>query len=689
MSIILPAALHVGHSSIREFDEEPWSEIEKDPRGVMLMWEPPQKNAKYILGCDASEGITGWSRATRTDDDFKTDNGVVEVFKIDGIRELVWDEKAEAEEDRKQPGKRTARIPLIDKHTRQQGVHYRDLQVAEFAAPCDAVEIARVANVIGRLYRGDEEDEAELIWEAYPGCGMLTTQELLRLGYSNLWHWEYITEQAEETNRLGWRSGRESMKVLWYRSRRHLMQRNVVIRSKWLLDELAGAEIDMAKMRARACFIPGTKILQPGGKWKRIETIEAGDHVVNRLSETGTVGQLYRNYFSGDLVGIRTKGQPDTQFCTPEHYILAKIGHGKIYNRSETWTKAGDLKKGDCVFLPKQHTASRCPFTAEQLWVMGLWLAEGNYTRSDGILTDGINNTLIIDNTNKALLDEALTILKQWFPTNICPPRGDGWQRITPTGGTVQSREPRRETAKPSYWLNFGSYQAAGLFYQQMGEYCTEKRLSQKMMSYGADLLPLIAGYFDGNGTQRNNQEHDCNLYTASPLLARQLRRLLLDAGIWCSLQTHKRSKMPNVIMHVLNIKANDAARLCAYSRRMHLHRVKPCNRIERTAIGYWVPVDVVRTPYEGPVYDLAVNGEHSYTVESFAVHNSYGMHDDRLWSAAFAWWAGHDWTYSEDSQDPVTEAAPAADFQNYMPGLDDESGYVDWRNRATDDWFD
>ncbi len=253
-NIIMPAALYVGGSSIKEFDEEPWEEIERDPRGVLLVWDPPKPNAKYIVGMDASEGITGWSRGTRTDDDYKTDNGVVEVFEIDGAKELLWDEVEEHKQDRRHPGQRTKRIPLIDKHTRQQAVNYRDVQVAEFAAPCDAVEIARIANVVGRLYRGSEEDEAELIWEAFPGCGMLTTQELLRLGYSNLWHWEYITDVAEETNRLGWRSGRESMKILWYRARRHLMQRKAVIRSKWLLDELSGAEIDMNKMRARAAY---------------------------------------------------------------------------------------------------------------------------------------------------------------------------------------------------------------------------------------------------------------------------------------------------------------------------------------------------------------------------------------------------------------------------------------------------
>ncbi len=249
-----PTVLHVGKDSIREYLDEPWEEIEKDPRGCLLMWERPRPHAKYIVSCDASEGITGWSRATRTEDDYKTDNGVVEVFHVDGIREPLWDEEAEKQFDYDNPGARTKRIPLIDKHTKQQKFHCKDVQVAEFAAPCDAVEIARIANVIGRIYRGTEEDEAELIWEAYPGCGMLTTQELLRLGYNNLWHWEYITEQAEETNRLGWRSGRESMKILWYRARRHLMQRNVVIRSKWLLEELSGAEIDMNKMRARAAY---------------------------------------------------------------------------------------------------------------------------------------------------------------------------------------------------------------------------------------------------------------------------------------------------------------------------------------------------------------------------------------------------------------------------------------------------
>jgi len=237
-----PQALYVSGSSIHQYTAETPEEIERDPRGLLLMWEEPRPKAKYIMGLDPTEGITGWSRGTRTESDHKTDNAALEVFRVDGVKEMLYVEE------------NGVRRPDIDPITKQPRYLYRDIQVAEFAAPCDAVEAARVANVVGRIFAGDAEDQCELIWEAWPGPGMLTTQELLRLGYANMWHWEYIDSVAEETNRLGWRSTRESQKLLWYRSRRHLMNRGCIIRSKHLLAEYANAEIDMEKMRARAAY---------------------------------------------------------------------------------------------------------------------------------------------------------------------------------------------------------------------------------------------------------------------------------------------------------------------------------------------------------------------------------------------------------------------------------------------------
>lgn len=237
-----PQALYINGSNIEPCTDDP-QDWKDDPRGLLLMWEPAEPTAKYIMGMDPTQGTTGWTRATRTDGDHKIDNGAIEVFKVDGATEALWITDAQGN-----------RIPDIDPVTKRRRLKYKDVQVAEFAAPCDAVEIARIANVIGRLYAGDAEEQCELIYEAWPGPGMLTTQELLRLGYTNLWMWEYIDSVAEETNRMGWRSTRESQKLLWYRARRHLMKGHAIIRSRYLLDEYSNAEIDLDKMRARASY---------------------------------------------------------------------------------------------------------------------------------------------------------------------------------------------------------------------------------------------------------------------------------------------------------------------------------------------------------------------------------------------------------------------------------------------------
>lgn len=236
-----PSALYVGGSSIQRYSAEPWSEIERDPRGLLFLWEPPKRGAKYIVSLDAAEGLTGWTRASGVEVDKKRDNGVVTVWRVDGIKTLLF-----KIEDGFQS-------PDIDPRTNKQKFLYKDVQVAEYAGPCDAVDIAGIADILGRIFAGDEEDQAELILESWPGCGMLSMQELLRRGYANLWHWEYFADgPAQETSYIGWRSTARSQQILWSRARRHIISPGIVVRSKFLLSEMASAELDYEKMRARA-----------------------------------------------------------------------------------------------------------------------------------------------------------------------------------------------------------------------------------------------------------------------------------------------------------------------------------------------------------------------------------------------------------------------------------------------------
>lgn len=234
----LQRSFHVSGNSLIATSESDES-IQDDPRGMVLMWEEPKPWAKYILSIDPSEGITNWNRGSRQDGDHKVDNGVVEVFRPEAIKLPLFKD-----------GK-----PLIDKLTNQQMFVMRDLQVAEFAAPIDAVEIARVANILGRMYAGEDDDQCQCILESYPGPGPLTTQELIRLGYGNLWMWQTFADSvAEDTNAIGWHATPRSTRILWTRSRRHLMERKAKIMSQWLYEEYKDAVVNMDKMTAAAPY---------------------------------------------------------------------------------------------------------------------------------------------------------------------------------------------------------------------------------------------------------------------------------------------------------------------------------------------------------------------------------------------------------------------------------------------------
>jgi hypothetical protein len=236
-----PKAFMIGHDGLLPCPELQ-RDVLDDPRGLLLMWEPPQRKARYVMGLDSAEGITGWSRGSRGENDKKKDNSAIEIYRIKGSQELVWKEDIEGN-----------RVPEIDLKTGKQRIRFRDVQVAEFAAPVDPVAAAQICNILGRIYQGDAEEQCECIWESWPGCGMLATQEFLRLGYSNPWYWEFFADApAEQTGSLGWHSTLKSQQILWMRSRRHYIDRGALIRSKWLKGELGTARSDWQTQRAMA-----------------------------------------------------------------------------------------------------------------------------------------------------------------------------------------------------------------------------------------------------------------------------------------------------------------------------------------------------------------------------------------------------------------------------------------------------
>jgi len=202
-----PKSWRIGNRTVTPYQVE--DPTDTDERGLLFVWEEPRQFATYCVSIDPTVGRPGWSREFRTDADTETDNAVIEVFRAGRGGEP-------------------------------------DVQVAEFAAPMDAIDIAPIAATIGQLYAGSQEDGFALLIGEVTGPGAVTLRELIdKFNYSNLWAWtQWGGAAPKRTQQFWWYSSRSANKDLWMRGLHHIAKRRVVLNSKWLVEEMADCIAD-------------------------------------------------------------------------------------------------------------------------------------------------------------------------------------------------------------------------------------------------------------------------------------------------------------------------------------------------------------------------------------------------------------------------------------------------------------
>ena len=210
MSSNFPESYQVGYAgSLQKQDPR---EYDGDPRGCVWIWEPPRPSALYKMAVDPSVGRTGWNRYQRSEADQYTNNGCIEIVRVGRNGEP-------------------------------------DMQVCEYAAPVDAFEIGDTANILGRLYAGQDDDQCQAVVEI-TGPGSMTLQRMLELGYTNHFRWEYYGDAPATPTRtlaLGWHATNRTNRDLWIKAARHIILGNVEIRSPWLAEEYADCSYNADK----------------------------------------------------------------------------------------------------------------------------------------------------------------------------------------------------------------------------------------------------------------------------------------------------------------------------------------------------------------------------------------------------------------------------------------------------------
>lgn len=192
---------------------------EKDPRGLVLMFERPRIDVVYSLGADPVVGIPGWTRQFRSDEisELKRDNACLSGWYKDPKSQLIT-------------------------------------QAFELAGPLSPVEFARCCNVLGRVFSGANGPDrgSSIIIEV--NNGGTEVQNLLMNPYRYYSLWQRTSFNGAEQKQLeqwGWVSTMRSVQELWVHMKDTVEQPFLQFRprSSFLLKEMQLARWDPVKRR--------------------------------------------------------------------------------------------------------------------------------------------------------------------------------------------------------------------------------------------------------------------------------------------------------------------------------------------------------------------------------------------------------------------------------------------------------
>jgi hypothetical protein len=385
------------------------------------------------------------------------------------------------------------------------------------------------------------------------------------------------------------------------------------------------------------CFPPGTHVRMADGSERKIEDVRLLDTVVTAEGNVGRVMQLMVRDYTGPLVQLKVWGHSHL-FMTPEHPVLSERGYVKEDSRDPAWlfpdeppvpksrgyVKAKDLSFDDWVAMPKyvanrrdriavvdhvgaQRRASGrdrtvtyagvrgrpglhvtvkalpefIALTPEFGWLVGVFLAEGSTEFGKVIWTFNINEL-------DTLVARTVAVLRSFG--------------LDPAIATNQDRHVAVVKLYGSLWARlFESLGSAG---------SGNKRLHPELCGGPREFLEQVfAGWMDGDGSARARGVRGVSI---SQELALGMYDIAQAVGMLPSILQAKPVSNRYALVRQPRWEVSAFSGEESYRARQDDKHV--WRKIRGIELRY----------YEGPVYNIGVEGDNSYVAEGIGVHNCW-----------------------------------------------------------------
>ncbi len=329
------------------------------------------------------------------------------------------------------------------------------------------------------------------------------------------------------------------------------------------------------------CFAPNSLVSTRNG-WKAIQDIQVGEWVLTHRGRHMPVTRIFRRVYRGAMVQVKATHHP-AFICTPDHLILTK------QSRWGTWVKASDVSVSR-KYGSKQSSSSNIAFVPElrphgpsisigedMAKLAGIYLAEGYIDMRHGL---GIGK-LCFGKHEHVLIRETEAILNRL------------------------GKAHNLQVAQTSTVLSFGNADLFLQFYVAAPLTVHNKCLPPWIFCLPPEERKLIWEWYvkgDGHIRPRGSVE----AHVTSPALADGFRLLLHSLGYKPSVsivrQPAGQIEGRPIPAHVgFTIALNGKGAKYQHESRMKITTINN---------------------YNGPVYNLEVHEDNSYTVNGVAVHN-------------------------------------------------------------------
>lgn len=374
------------------------------------------------------------------------------------------------------------------------------------------------------------------------------------------------------------------------------------------------------------------------GDYARIDEIQVGRQVFGLSGTKVKVTRTFVNQFAGNLIRIKAAYLSPIE-VTPEHPLLVvpfsmKMSRGmgtskKIFGKPE-WLEAKNVTRSHMLVVPKLKASvdltaldlelfvnrqtkvnghdqahrirmTRLPLDAETAWMMGVYVAEGSASGSNGIKFS------LSRDKDQEILQRLTALFRDRF------------------GLSPQIQNP---TLHPhTTYFGIASPILMRAFAHWFGRGAHEKRIPDWLLQHRDTeiLRHFLAGYIAGDGTVYTKGRQAIALDTASEKLALQLQLVLARfAGL---LTIQKKRQVPRTIRGkalpegwIYKLQSRNPRVLDFLGLRSNS---KDCRTFAHDVGDHWLVRirGVSVNPHRGPVYNIETE-DHSYLVGNAVVHN-------------------------------------------------------------------